>query len=193
MEDKDDLDPRKSLQLIRSMIETSRNAIIDTSHYYLLWGWAVMLGCLVQYGLLKAGYPRHYQAWFVTLVATAIHLLLVRRDRHRAQVYTYVTEANNYLWIGIGSSFFIMTFIFVKIGWQYSYPFYILFYAVGTFVSGSLIKFKPLVWGGVACAVIAPVAAYVPFDLKILLLAFSILISYIIPGHLLRHQYSKNR
>ncbi|MEJ7683802.1 MAG: hypothetical protein WKG06_39270 [Segetibacter sp.] len=56
--------PHESLKLITEMIETTKNSISDRSHYFLLWGWAVVIGCLTQY-YLKAilNYPQHYYAW----------------------------------------------------------------------------------------------------------------------------------
>ena len=78
-----------------------------------------------------------------------------------------------------------------KIGWQYSFPFYILMYAIGTFVSGGILKFKPLQWGGTACWVLAVIATYVTYESQILLTAAAILVSYLIPGYLLRSKFNK--
>jgi hypothetical protein len=47
-----DFSPEESLKLIHSMIETTRNLISDKSPYFLIWGWAVMIGCFLQYYLL---------------------------------------------------------------------------------------------------------------------------------------------
>jgi hypothetical protein len=91
----------------------------------------------------------------------------------------------------IGLSFLALAFVFLKIGWQYSFPFYILLYSIGTYISGSLLNFKPMKIGGAACLVFVAVAPYLEYTLQILLTALAILISYIIPGHLLRAQYRR--
>ena len=182
-----DFNPEESLALIRSMIETTKASIKDSSHYFLLWGWATIIGCIVQFVLKNVvHYKHHYYAWSVTIVALVIHFVFISRDRKTDQVKTYIGQANSYLWIAIGFSFFVLAFIFSRIGWQYSFPFYILFYGLGTSVSGALLQFKPMVLGGASCFVFAAVAAYIPYDLQILLTALAILVSYIIPGHLLR-------
>jgi hypothetical protein len=176
------------------MIESSKHSISDQSHFYLLWGWAVMLGCTLQYYLkVVVNYPHHYYAWFVTPVVLVIHIFFVIRQGKKELVKTFISEANQYLWTAIGFSFMVISFIFSKIGWQYSYPFYILFYGIGTYVSGRLLKFKPLVIGGICCGVLAAVTAYLKYDLQILMTAFAILISYIIPGHLFRLHYKKTK
>lgn len=194
MNDNDkEFSPAQSLQLIQSMIETTKHAIKDSSHFFLLWGWAVMLGCILQYILMVVvEYPHHYLAWLITPVALLIHLVLVIRQARHEKVKTFVGEANAYLWISIGFSFMVLAFIFARIGWQYCFPFYILFYGLGTFVSGSLIRFRPLVVGGICCFFFAAIAAYIPYHLQMLLAAFAILVSYIIPGYLLRIHYRKH-
>ena len=73
--------------------------------------------------------------------------------------------------------------------WENAFTYYILLYAIGTFVTGKLIKFKPLIIGGSINFVLAIVCSRLPFDYQLLLGAAAILISYIIPGHLLRKQY----
>lgn len=192
MENENDFSPKESLKLIRSMIETTKHSMSDQSHFFLLWGWAVMTGCLLQYYLkVILNYPYHFYAWFITPVALVVHFYFVIRDHKREKVKTFINDANKYLWSAIGFSFLVLSFIFSKMGWQNCYPFYILFYGIGTYVSGSLIKFRPLIIGGIVCFPLAAIAAYFSFDAQIILLALAILISYIIPGHLLRMQYIK--
>lgn len=188
-----DMSPHESLSIIRSMIDKTKHTLSDHSHYFLIWGYAVFLGCFIQFSLMKAGYEHHYQAWWITIAALVVHVLFAIRDSRKEKVSTYVGEANGALWMGIGFSFMVLAFIFSKLGWQYCFPFYILFYGLGTFVSGSLLKFKPLIIGGATCYVLAAIATYVEYDIQLLLTAGSILISYIIPGHLLRSQYRKQK
>jgi hypothetical protein len=183
--------PQESLQLIQSMIETTKSSISDSSHYFLLWGWATMLGCLGQYILLMAGYPKHYYAWFITLVAVVVHVFFILRDRKKEKVKTFINEANGYLWSAIGFSFMVLAFVFSRIGWQYCFPIYILLYGLGTYVSGGLIKFKPLQIGGLLNFLIAAITVYLPYNNQMLMCALAILTSYIIPGHLLRIHYRK--
>lgn len=188
----EEFSPEDSLRLIRSMIESTKSSISDSSHYFLLWGWATLIGCLVQYILLTIFHsPHHYYAWFITPLALMLHFIFVVRDKKRQKTKTFVSEANKYVWITIGFSFAALSFVFSKIGWQYCFPFYILLYGIGTFISGSLLKFKPLQTGGIICLFLVALAPYLRYELQILLSAFAILVSYIIPGHLLRNQYTK--
>ena len=186
--------PQESLRLITSMIETTKASISDNSHFFLLWGWATMAGCMLQFYLMViVESPRHYYAWFVTPVAVLLHVIFLYKFKKNEKVKTFISEANSYVWVVIGFSFMALSFVFVKIGWQYSFPFYIMLYGIGTYISGSLINFKPMKFGGAACIVLVAVTPYLDYAFQILLAAFAILISYIIPGHLLRNQYRRNK
>lgn len=187
------MSPQESLSIIRSMIDKTKHSLSDHSHYFLLWGYAVFLGCAIQFYLLQAGDPHHYRAWWITAVAMVVQIVFIIRDSKRENVTTFVGEATGVLWTGLGFSFIVCAFIFGKIGFRDAFPFYILLYAIGTFVSGHLLSFKPLFYGGIACFLLAAGAAYVSYEYQILITAFSILVSYIIPGHLLRKQYHKRK
>jgi hypothetical protein len=184
--------PQESLQLIQSMIEKTQHSISDKSHYFLLWGWAVFTGCVLQYWLkVVMDYPKHYYAWLVTPLALAVNFYFVIQDNKKFRVKTYISDSFKYLWTAIGLAFLVLMFLFSNIGWQYCYPFYVLFYAIGTYVSGSLIQFKPLKIGGMVCFPLAIITAKFSYDNQILLLALAIMISYIIPGYLLKLQFKR--
>ena len=189
-----ELSPEESLRLITAMIDSTKSSISDKSHFFLLWGWTTLVGCLLQYYLMVVvRYPHHYYAWFVTPVALLLHVIFISRYEINRKVKTFIDEANSYVWIIIGFAFMALAIVFTKIGWQNCFPFYILLYGIGTYISGSLLKFKPMKIGGAVCLVLVAVAPFLDYSLQMLLSAFAILISYIIPGHLLRNQYQKSK
>ena len=186
--------PQDSLQIIRSMIESTRHSLYDSSPYFLLWGWAVMIACLTQFFMLLFNYPNHSIAWLIVIPVTGVVfvVMLIKRTKNE-KVKTFVSDATGYLWTALGSSFCVFPFIFSKIGWQFCLPFYILNYGIGTYVSGKLMNYKPLVYGGAICFPLAAFAPYVGFDLQLLIACVAILVSYIIPGHMLRAHYKKSK
>lgn len=187
------LSPQESLQVIRAMIETTKNVYSDHSHYFLLWGWATFIGCGMQYILLAiVHYRYHYYAWFVTPLALFIHLYFLYNYERKAVVKTFINDAVGYVWQIVGFGFLSLSVVFFFIGWQNCFPFYILLYGIGTFVTGSLIRFKPMKYAGVFCLFLVMLTPTLAYSYQILMCAFAILISYIVPGHLLRHRYKKN-
>jgi hypothetical protein len=55
---------------------------------------------------------------------------------------------------------------------------------IGTSLSGVIFRFRPLMIGGILNWIIALTAFYVDFDIQLLLLALSMVVSYLIPGYL---------
>lgn len=186
--------PEQSLRLITSMIETTKNSINDNCTYFLLWGWGILIACAVQY-YMKAilNNPNNGLAWLIIPVLVIVQIFLVIKRRKKERVKTFINDASAYLWTAVGFSYLAALFIFVKIGWEYCFPIYIIFFGIGTYVSGCFIKFKPLIIGGLICFPMAAVTAYLDVNHRIIMLGVAILVSYIIPGHLLRAKYKKQQ
>jgi len=180
--------PQQSLLLIKSMIDKTKGNIGRNRFHFLLWGWYVFLAILVQF-ILKVvlHYERHYLVWLGVIPVSIITIIYSIRQSKRRGVRTYIGDSMSYLWTGVGISFFVLSFIISssKEGWMFSYPFFILLYGLGTFISGKLLKFTPLVVGGIINWILACIAGYLHYDYQMLLAAVAILTSYIIPGHLL--------
>ena len=186
--------PLESLQLIRDMISKTKQGLYDRSRYFLLWGWGTFIACLAQF-ILKVvfDYPYHYRVWLLVIVYYIINRIMINREKKTETTVSYVREAMSYLWMGIGISFFVISIIFFKMGWQYCYPFFILFYGFGTFVSGKMLKFKPLVIGGIISWILAAVSVFFDYDYQMLFACGSLLVSYIIPGHMLRAEFRRSK
>ena len=184
--------PEQSLRLITSMIDKTRKSISDKSYYFLIWGWGTFLACIAQF-ILKVYFnsPYHYQVWWVIVPCILLSVLAGKRDKHGQQVKTYIGETMGLLWMSLSITFFVMSMIFSKFGWQYCFPFFIMIYGLGTFISGRLLRFTPLVVGGIVCWVLAIISAWIDYDYQILATAMALLVSYIIPGHLLRWNFKK--
>lgn len=187
----ENLSPQQSLQLIRSMISKTKSDLGENRFYFLLWGWITLAAILGQFVLkVVVQYGQHYLVWLITIPAAIITIFYGARKRKRPAVKTYVGESMSNLWTGIGISFFILAVIVSNSqkGWVNAWPLFILFYGMGTFVSGRFLQFTPLVIGGIVNWVLAIVSIFVHFDYQLLIAAAAILTSYIIPGHLLKNE-----
>jgi hypothetical protein len=193
MEEKN-FSPEQSLRLISEMINKTRQNISDNTKYFLLWGWLTVAAITGQYILkVLVRYERHYLVWFVLFLGVAISVFWGMRDGKKVRVKTYVDESMKYLWSGMGISFFVLSMLFIKIGYQYCYPFFILMYGLGTFISGKILQFKPFVVGGMLAWVLSMVAVLFSFDKQMLFAVVALLVSYIIPAHLFRIHQQKQK
>jgi hypothetical protein len=179
--------PQESLQLIQSMIDKTKRQLSANSIFFLLWGWITFIGCTGQF-LLKhvLNYEKHYLVWLLVIIGAGASFYLGKKYSKTSRVKTYVGESMSSLWMGMGIGFFVLSFIISRQGWGHNvFPYFMLMYGLGTFVSGRILQFKPLVIGGIGSWVLAIVSTYLSYDYQILMAALAILVSYIIPGHLL--------
>lgn len=176
-----------SLRLIENMICKTRKDISYQSPYFLIWGWASFVASIGQFTLKVVFiYPYHYLVWLITIPCLIITFIYAARDSKRIKVKTYVSENMSMLWTGVGISFFVLSLIFIRLGWFNCYPFYMMLYGLGSFVSGRILQFRPFLIGGIISWILAAIAIWFSFDYQALFAAAAILFSYIIPGHLIR-------
>lgn len=184
----DNFSPQQSLQLIQSMIDKTRDDIGENRFYFLFWGWLVFITILSQFFLkVVLQYGHHYLVWILTVPAVVVTIVYSSRRHWRHHVRTYIGESMGHLWTGIGISFFVLSIIISQTAerWSNAFPFFILFYGLGTFISGRLLQLRPLVVGGIINWALAVVCVFLSFDYQMLVAAAAILTSYIIPGHFL--------
>lgn len=193
------LSPQQSLDIIQSMIDKTRSDISGNRFYFLMWGWLVFIGFVGQF-ILKVllGYQYHYVIWFIVIIGAVFSVIKSTADDKKRKVRTYISDSMGYLWTGMGISFFVLGFVFSfmdvnPVGWIIAYPVFILLYGLGTFVSGKIIQFPPLVIGGVINWILACVTVFFPFDYQMLFAAAAIMSSYIIPGYLLNKTKTNGR
>jgi hypothetical protein len=182
--------PQESLRLIQSMINKTKQDISDSSIHFLVWGWITFLACTGQFVLKHIfEYEKHYIVWTVVIIGILFSIYQGRKEDKTIKAKTYVDESMKHLWGGMAISFFVLGMILTKLGWGTAiFPFYIMLYGLGTFVSGNIIRFKPLIIGGLIAWGLAIGSTFASYDYQMLFGAAAILISYIIPAHLLRHR-----
>ena len=188
--EQENFSPQDSLRVIQSMLEKSKEDIRGNDIYFLMWGWITFIACTAQF-LLKHvyAYPQHYRVWLLTFLGVILSVVISVRQRKQKKVRTYIDESMGFLWMGMGISFFVLSMILSRMGWNNNgFSFFILLYGLGTFISGKFLQFTPLVYGGIAAWVMAIVSVYFSYDYQILFAAAAILVSYIIPAFLLQNK-----
>lgn len=170
------------------MINSSRQKINDSSFFYLLWGWTVFVAALLQYALFRLGVERHYLPWpLLTTAATISHIWYGIRLEKSVTTKTYLDDFLKTMWFSIWGAIIIGFPLTMYIAnFKTSYMLVVLLYSLGSFITGALLKFKPLVFGAVISALCCINFAFMGFPEILLIMAVSILFTYIIPGHLLK-------
>ncbi len=193
----ENLSPEQSLEIINQMVRRAQNNLSNNGFYFIFWGWLVFVTSILFYLLIEINCDNPWMVWmlmFAGCIYSIVHpFLLKRKNEEKApRMKTYVETYLGYLWIAFGISLFIV----LSMGFclkEATYPVVIMLYGIGTFVSGGLLNFSPLKIGGACNFGISVLAFLVNFKIQILLLSLSLLISYIIPGHLLRNKFNNRK
>lgn len=186
----------ESLAIIQSMINTAKSQISNNGHLYLMWGWLVLVCSLAEFYLLNiARYPYHYAVWFLTWFAGIYQGIYSYRNRHKRKVRTYTDEILSYVWIVFMILMFMFGFMFGAIlgneFYKFINPGFLALYGMPTFLSGIILKFRPLIIGAICCWVLAITATLTPVKYNLLLLAAGVICAWIIPGYLMRSKFRK--
>ena len=188
MEDKT-ISPEESLQLITGMIQTAKsNFAKGGSFYFLLWGGVIaaanfghfILGALVEY-------PYPYVVWLVIIPAVIITIVYSIRVKRSSPVKSSFDRIYGQLWWTVFVAIMIVLIFMSELNYNTT-PVILLFSAIGTYITGQILRFKPLIAGGVSLFAMAIVAFMLDVQYQFLLAGFAMLAGYIIPGILLKRE-----
>ncbi|HEX8426715.1 hypothetical protein [Hymenobacter sp.] len=155
---------------------------------YLFRGSVVLTAALSNYALEQVGFAAPWLPWMVLMPLMGM-VQGIRGRRQRQLGQADATAASNAMRL-LQKSFVLIILLSVAcacvVGWAVVHPLLLVLYGVTTYIAGRVLHFRPLQLGGVVCGVLGAAAATVPADTQLLLIAAAMLLSYIIPGYLLR-------
>lgn len=180
-------DEAESLQLIRSMIESTKYQVYSDRFLYFLWGY-VSLACGAIHYLLGfvIGYEHPYVVWMVMPVIGVIHFIHIGKKVKSSEVVTFPGRVMQGIWGGMFMAVIGLVIGAFQVGWEFVYPVFMMLYGVACFSTGSALQNKYLSWGGVLSIIFGVIAFFMVFQFQLLLLMLAIIVSYIIPAHLMK-------
>ncbi len=192
-----DFSPQQSLQLIDSMINRAKDKFAEDGYMYLVWGWMVFICSLLQFLLLHVfKYPFHYIVWFATIPVFVYQYYYISKKHKHQIVKTYTDYIIGYVWITFSIVMVLLGFLigFLTTGEYYTHIIHILLavYGMPVFLTGVIVRFKPLIIGGIACWILCIISTFIKnYDYQFLLIPLAMLIAWIIPGYKLRASYKQ--
>jgi len=179
----------ESLQIIGDMIgQAKRNIAKGGSFYFLLWGFVVSIANLSFYYLATVvKYSTPQIVWVITLPAVIVTIVYSIRQQadKRAKVVGHLDRIYGQMWTTIFVGIMILLFFMKEININHN-AVILLFSAMGTYVSGQMLRFKPLIFGGISLFVASIIAFKVsPID-QSLVAGLGIIVGYIVPGFMLK-------
>jgi hypothetical protein len=184
---------QNSMQLIESMINKAQNRFNENGHLYLLWGWAIFV-CSIASFISMYFFEGNYISyiWMATWIVVIYQTFYLIRRKKNAAVRTYTDEINGYIWV-----------VFVIMGGLFSVALVkaqrfelintavLILYGMPTFLSGVILRFRPLMKGAVCCWVLAIISMVIAPVFSFLLLTIAVIAAWIVPGYFLRLRFKK--
>lgn len=187
MEDEKRLSPQESMDVILQAISSTKSGIRANSFYFMLWGWLIAIASFGFFVMKVFFNMWHHFVLFPVLALVGGIVTIIHYSRKRVvSTESYVSHFLSRMWIVLGFGFLIVVFINVSRG-QPPFTYTLLLAGVGTLVSGWVMKFKPLVFGGVLFLVSAVASIYVSEEYKSLLQGITVVAGYLVPGYLLKN------
>ncbi|HEX5651429.1 MAG TPA: hypothetical protein VFX58_00055 [Chitinophagaceae bacterium] len=187
----------QSLQLIGNMINQAKGRFSENGHLYLLWGWAVLVCSLAHFILMYyVKFEQHYIVWLAMWGVFVYQLVYLRKSKKKEKVKTYTDEIMAAVWITFVVLMLLFGFLFGRLLGEEYYRFinpgFLALYGMPTVISGTILRFRPLILGGIFCWLLALVSTVTAYPYQLLLLGAAVIAAWIIPGYLLRNRYKNS-
>jgi hypothetical protein len=179
------LSAQQSLDIITSMIREAKGNAQQNGFHFLLWGWVVTIANLGMYVLTKLDYAHPYIVWTITIPAWITSLYIGFRQGKTERKTTHLDAISGWMWVCFG----VCVFTFVALGSRLNYqlnPLIVTLSALPTFMSGIIIRFKPLMLGGAVMWISGIISFLSPKEIQPLIGAAAVLCGYLVPGYLLK-------
>lgn len=205
--DKNSFSERESLALITEMIGKAKDSYHDTGIAAIMWGSVIAFCSLIKVSELHFNYKLPFDIFLLTFVAVIPQILLSYKERKKQTVRTYNQVALDYTWTVFGIAVFLMVFVtnavFAKLGAfneayvsstgkqdffrfsEFTAALFLIIYGIPTFITGAVMKFKPMLLGGIVCWAASLVSLFTPVKIDLLLTALSAGVAWLIPGIIL--------
>ena len=183
----ENLSAQQSLDIITAMIRQAKGNVSSNSFYFLLWGWTIAIANMGVFIMIRYTDVSHPENIFsITIISAIISAVYGARQSKRAKVATILDATNMWIWVGYAITCFTIIAFGSKTNWQIN-ALLITMASVPTFVTGIMLRFKPLMYGGVALWIFGIILFLVPGDLQFLVAAVAIALGYLVPGYMLKN------
>jgi hypothetical protein len=210
MNDVEHFNEQESLKLITEMINKTKQSFHETGFGPIMWGSVIAICSLVTFCSIQFDFTLPFDIWLLTLVALIPQIIYSINESKRKTVKTYNDIAMDYTWIAFGISMFLLSFTINIIAFDLkdSIPNYmqvrgnfrflnhttalhLMVYGIPTFITGGIMKFKPMLYGGMLCWVLAIISNFTPLKTDMLLMALAVIVAWLVPGLFLNTKFRK--
>lgn len=191
----ENLTPEESFNIINKAIANFKMNYKESANTFLLFGWIFTLASFSNFFILKILHskeaynlmgPLSFGIWILFgLIAFVILFFMERKTDRDKIVYSYLENYIKILWSVTAASFFIAAIICIKLEITPP-PVMLLIAGLATTTTGLLIRFRPLVIGGMSFFIFSIATSFVTNEYLALITGAAIICGYLIPGYFLK-------
>ena len=187
------LSEQQSLSIIEEMINKAKNNFSESGTLFILWGVVILLCSVVHFACAYFFDLEHsWYIWALTWPTAIFQIIYIKRREKKQKAKIFTDEILKYMWIAF---FLCLALLVLILIYQRSFitvnPAILVMYGIPTFLSGIILKFKPLVVGGICCWLLAIGCTLTHWHFQLLYIAAAAIAAWIIPGIYLRKKYLK--
>jgi hypothetical protein len=210
MSQQENFDEKESLKLITDMINKTKQSFHETGFGPIMWGSVITICSLITFCSIQFDFVLPFDVWLLTLVALIPQVIYSIMESKRKTVKTYNDIAMDFTWIAFGISIGVLSFTINTIAYDlkntipnymeirgsfrflnHTTALHLMVYAIPTFITGGVMKFKPMLYGGILCWVFAMISNFTNTKIDMLLMATGVICAWLIPGLILNARYRK--
>ena len=178
----------ESLRIITEMINKTKVNISQGSFHLLFWGWLILVCSIADPLLTKfTSYPHPYYVWFLGIPGGLVSMTYGIIKGRESKVHTYADRLYMWVWMGFLCSFLVLFIIHSKRLDTIS-QYILMLVGFPTFISGFIIKFKPLIIGGILFWIIAVIVSFTAPSIAPYGMPVAVITGYLIPGYMLKYK-----
>lgn len=193
--DKNNLTPEESFNIINKAISNFKMNYKENGKSFLLWGWMICFACFSHFIIFKILQSKEaYEHmglfsignWAVFMfTAFIIQLFMGRKINKDKKVFSHLEKFLDYLWWVISASIVVAMFLCFKLE-IIPPPLFLLIGGIATTITGLVIKFKPVIIGGISFFLFSIASTFVSNENTLIIVGVAVICGYLIPGYLLK-------
>jgi uncharacterized membrane protein len=178
----------ESLRIITEMISKTKINIRQGSFHLLFWGWLILICSMSEFLLYKfTDFTHPYYVWFFVVPGVIVSMVYGFTTGRKTKVRTYVDMLYMWTWMGFLIASTVLFIVHAR-SIETVAPYILLLAGFPTFVSGFVIKFKPLIVGGITFWILALIIHFSSPSIAPLGVPVAMLTGYLIPGYMLKYK-----
>ena len=194
----ENFDAAQSIKVIKEMLQVSKRKLRHDGILMIIWGWIMFIHYMLTFVLGHSNLSTQ-QRHGIKYVTTGIIILgfvytFYYIFQQRKKVQTYIGVSLRYVWVSMFFSLVLVNVIqfrvLQEINFELQHPIFMVIIAFAIVVTGGILRYQLIVFGGIAFALLALISSRLPLASQMLMESIAWFIAFVVPGHIL---YAKRK